>query len=1708
MAEEIENIDTPDVGDPQNPVPPFLRKQSSPKSGGVVPPFLQKREPQPPAQTKTPTPEFKGNVDFSNTLGMISTPQQPLSEYQQSLQGAAQRMQEESQKIDPAIVSILTREEHQRRANVLQSQVQEKGDIANVNPRLRQAVERILPKPLPVEINPAAIDVMKQQAATDPTVFGEILREHAKLNPERAPQIKADMYLLNSKDRATGKEAKILGNAEKMKTGEYDYNLWHPGGVEKLEGFFPSIVTAHRERNNEINDYEFFQTHGDEDIKKKLNDERAAYDPDEPRHVPGGIGGMIGSGLGGNAEIIAKGGAAATLSTMLGSPEVAPYFGAAMSTPEMTARAFSGSLKANYYQLLDQGVSPDEALKKAKNQATVDAAKAGAQGALMTIAGAKLGLRQSGGYKFTPQFKNIITGVAKETGKFGKEALATGLPNATIASGLEAGSNIIARSQGIKRDLDQNVFEAGGGQLALELGLGASLKLGGKALKVVLNNLARQPQGAVQTSLKDMESHGTITPEEAQTISDNVDNRRLIDAQIPEHIDDENTRLKIADLIQHRAKLDGDLETLNKAYHPAIKQKIADIDEEIQKLSGLSVKEKAEGAAPKPPQTEGDKKLTEIPEEIVSPNTRDNETETKAKAETGVLTPEGAVEKTAPIYNPVTDGKKNGPVIIEPYKARHKEIITIGGDKPPYSMPLSDKGKAAIEEAIRRKKEVEDAGFDFLPHEQPWEHTPTTVPIGNVYIREQGKGLGTLGYILKGEEYLKRGKKIVSSPEGREPEATGVWKKLVRLGLAKETEPGHYEYGGERESISTNKNIENAIQEPSASSILQHPQEGVGVPGSERERMESGQQGEESTQARAEEGKASGEEENVGGVPPINMFDLPFIPGWEDVSGITHEATEMTRKELGLGGEKYQSTRKEDIELNDNADRAIKEGYNIKGLINKMANEEFHPSDLENTILKKYKAYLSAKVRVDPSSETLSEIRQLSKATDIAGTIQGRAFRSRQGLQLDDTSLEGYFNRDMEAAGTENLTPEHKAQIMKEYDDISSTQKRYEDKIAELEAENARLKAEKEIKKAKGAGAKTKKDYGKERKEILDSIRDKLKKARGEATLVPVPYAKELFTIAPDVARLVKNIAAEGITKLEDVVKNVHEQIKEFIPEVTEKDIHNIIAGEYSTKRPYTELQAKLRDLRTQAQLTNRLERLQAGEEPKTQKGKTARNRAIEELREKIKAFKKEESAANKFYPETFTKTELQSFKKRTKRQIAELEGKLKAGDYTKPEKGASLKLDKEAIDLKDKLIALKVEREKRLAQLQYDKSSNAYKAWRNTVEAANIPRTVMASADLSAPLRQSAVATVAHPAIAGKAGVEMLRAAVSQKRFDRWLYELKESPVYQLMKDSGLYIADPNDLHLEAREEAFMSHMAEKIPIAGRIIKGSERAYTSYLNRMRVDVFMNAADAFAHEGKTFENSPELYKALAKFVNATTGRGELPGILKTAAPALSVGFFSPRLIASRLQLLNPVYYVKMPPAIRRMALMDMAKFIATGTAVLALAKYAGHADVETDPRSADFGKIKVGNTRWDIWGGFQQYVRFVAEMIKGETKSSMTGKITPLTQTTKLDDFGNVKTVEPRKTRFDVAVAFARGKLAPVPGTVVDWMAGKDVVGKKFDPVDKAWDLFTPMVASDISDAWKDQGFKALFTVGLPSALGVGVSTYGSLPKKNDLDRP
>jgi hypothetical protein len=103
----------------------------------------------------------------------------------------------------------------------------------------------------------------------------------------------------------------------------------------------------------------------------------------------------------------------------------------------------------------------------------------------------------------------------------------------------------------------------------------------------------------------------------------------------------------------------------------------------------------------------------------------------------------------------------------------------------------------------------------------------------------------------------------------------------------------------------------------------------------------------------------------------------------------------------------------------------------------------------------------------------------------------------------------------------------------------------------------------------------------------------------------------------------------------------------------------------------------------------------------------------------------------------------------------------------------------------------------------------------------------------------------------------------------------------------------------------------------------------------------------------------------------------------------------------------------------------MAKFVVFGAAMLGLAKVGG-ADVELDPRSSDGLKIKTGDTRYDILGGFQQYIRLATQLLTGQKKSTKTGEIK------NIDGEGAFG-----EDKGDVAGRFLRGKLAPVPAYIL-----------------------------------------------------------------------
>lgn len=154
--------------------------------------------------------------------------------------------------------------------------------------------------------------------------------------------------------------------------------------------------------------------------------------------------------------------------------------------------------------------------------------------------------------------------------------------------------------------------------------------------------------------------------------------------------------------------------------------------------------------------------------------------------------------------------------------------------------------------------------------------------------------------------------------------------------------------------------------------------------------------------------------------------------------------------------------------------------------------------------------------------------------------------------------------------------------------------------------------------------------------------------------------------------------------------------------------------------------------------------------------------------------------------------------------------------------------------------------------------------------------------------------------------------------------------------------------------------------------------------------------------------------------------------------------------------------------------------------------------MNTDPRNADFGKIRIGNTRVDLAGGFQQPLRLLAQLGSGEIVSSTSGKLEHLSG----GGFGT--------SRLDVLQQFARGKLAPIPSLGADLLSGSQFAGIPLDfspsPLDPNSEIsshYMPLLLQDVESLQQEtHNPAASLGGGLLSAFGVGVQSYGARKKK------
>lgn len=362
--------------------------------------------------------------------------------------------------------------------------------------------------------------------------------------------------------------------------------------------------------------------------------------------------------------------------------------------------------------------------------------------------------------------------------------------------------------------------------------------------------------------------------------------------------------------------------------------------------------------------------------------------------------------------------------------------------------------------------------------------------------------------------------------------------------------------------------------------------------------------------------------------------------------------------------------------------------------------------------------------------------------------------------------------------------------------------------------------------------------------------------------------------------------------------------------------------------------------------------------------------------------------------------------------------------------------------------------------------------------------KSLKASLDDSAIFRQGWKVLWTHPEIwqknARQSFGDMVKAFGSDQVMNEVNADIVSRPTYDLMKDAGLAVG--------VNEEAYPESLPEKIPGFGKAFRASEHAYNAFVRRTRADVFDKYIDIAKNSDVTLDKQ-EL-QSIGKLVNSLTGRGNL-GALEPVANVVNNVFFSPRFLKSNIDtlLLHPTD--TMSTFARKQAAINLLKIIGASAAILATAQAVKKDSVDWDPRSANFGKIKVGNTRFDVSGGMASIITLAAREATQSTKSSTTGNVHPLNS----GKYGS-------QTGEDVLVNFFENKLAPLSSFVKDLLKGKTSQGEKPTVGNEAVNLLVPMGVTNYMELKNDPNSANILTAMIADSLGIATNTYGDSKKK------
>lgn len=454
----------------------------------------------------------------------------------------------------------------------------------------------------------------------------------------------------------------------------------------------------------------------------------------------------------------------------------------------------------------------------------------------------------------------------------------------------------------------------------------------------------------------------------------------------------------------------------------------------------------------------------------------------------------------------------------------------------------------------------------------------------------------------------------------------------------------------------------------------------------------------------------------------------------------------------------------------------------------------------------------------------------------------------------------------------------------------------------------------------------------------------------------------------------------------------------------------------------------------------------------------------------------------------TETEKRVEASLRAIKRSREETERRIREKDFT-PKPKRDPVITKEILNEKAKNAKAKAEFEQMRKEFELANRTALEKARDRAALLLQSARGLILGSDIGILARQG-LFSWNRPVTAIKATAEAFKSALSPASMARWEIETQEreikgQAVAPLRKKAGLRLTDT----LNNPEELVVTRLLSRIPdfkVGGKTVRLSsiaktlERFQTTFINAVRADLF----DQAVKQGF----SPEELKLRANFINSVTGSSNI----KHVPRAMSAIFTSPRYEASRWETLaQPVRNLgalAMSGAkgeLNRAALANLRDLTGTAAGILGLFFLAGLNDyeVEWNPMSSDFLKMRKGNDVWDVTAGLAPRLRDTLRLFVAIAHPSYRDNIGKTLTGTLL------RAINPAiKTPIDqssVAFQRARGEDKPkLPFT-----------GFKSDEEREGWITLAPLIVQGINEALAEGPGAAIWT-GLREFVGTSVNRY------------